>query len=418
MALMAVWRNMQGRMIGAIGAGLLAMVASCSGAVAQQPKGEPSQAVLQRIYKPALPGGKVRTTYIAAEEVDWDYAPAGRDEMMGHDFMDEAKVFVERKDGRVGRVHRKAIYVEYSDDRFETKKPKAAEWAHTGIMGPVLRAEVGDTLRVIFRNKTTRAYSLHPHGVFYLKADEGAPSNDGTSGAEKKDDAVEPGETQVYVWPVPERAGPGPRDPSSLVWLYHSHTDRVKDTNAGLIGAIIVTKRGMARSDLRPRDVDREFITLWKIFDEGKSWYIAEDTKKAGGDLEKLKKDEEFKESNKKHAVNGFIFGNVPVETMQMRVGERVRWYTVALGNEADLHTPHWHGHTVLVAGQRMDVVPLLPAQHIVADMVPDNPGIWMIHCHVDDHLDAGMSARYQVIARTNGQQQPAGAGGTVKPAR
>ena len=27
-----------------------------------------------------LPGGKVRTTYIAAEEVDWDYAPAGRDE--------------------------------------------------------------------------------------------------------------------------------------------------------------------------------------------------------------------------------------------------------------------------------------------------------------------------------------------------
>ena len=384
------------------------------GSTAQPAAAQPSQETLAKIYKPALAGGKVRTTYIAAEEVDWDYAPAGRDEMMGHEFMEEAKVFVERKEGRVGRVHRKAIYVEYTDDRFETKKPKPAEWAHTGILGPVLRAEVGDTLRVIFKNKTKQPYSLHPHGVFYLKADEGAPSNDGTSGAEKKDDAVPPGDVQVYVWPVPERAGPGPADPSSLVWLYHSHTDRVKDTNAGLIGAIIVTKRGMARADLRPRDVDREIITLWKIFDESKSWYIEEDTKKAGGDLEKLKKNEEFKESNKKHAVNGYIFGNIPLETMQMKVGERVRWYTVALGNEVDLHTPHWHGHTVLVGGHRMDVVPLLPAQHIQADMVPDNPGIWMIHCHVDDHLDAGMSARYQVLPRANGRQQPASQSGAV----
>ena len=121
---MSVFKMRQGTWMGVIGAALFALGAHS--ALAQQPKGEPSQATLQRIYKPALPGGKVRTTYIAAEEVDWDYAPAGRDEMMGHDFMDEAKVFVERKDGRVGRVHRKAIYVEYIDDRFETRKPKPA----------------------------------------------------------------------------------------------------------------------------------------------------------------------------------------------------------------------------------------------------------------------------------------------------
>ena len=381
-----------------------------------QTSAPPAQDYVAKNYAPALPSGTLRTTYIAAEEVDWDYAPAGRDEMMGHAFMEDSKVYVERKDGRSGRVHKKAIYVEYTDDRFETRKPKPAEWAHTGILGPVLRAEVGDTLRVIFMNKAKQPYSLHPHGVFYLKGDEGAPSNDGTSVADKSDDAVQPGEVQVYLWPVPERAGPGPADPSSLVWLYHSHTDRVKDTNAGLIGAIIVTRRGFARPNLRPRDVDREFITLWKIFDESKSWYIEADTKRADGNYEQLKKSDEFKEGNKKHAVNGYIFGNVPLETMQMKVGERVRWYTVALGNEVDLHTPHWHGHTVLVGGHRMDVVPLLPAQHVQADMVPDNPGIWMIHCHVDDHLDAGMSARYQVLPRTVapvlarpvGQQQPA----------
>ena len=28
--------------------------------------------------------GKVRTYYVAADEVNWDYAPSGRDEAMGH----------------------------------------------------------------------------------------------------------------------------------------------------------------------------------------------------------------------------------------------------------------------------------------------------------------------------------------------
>ena len=27
-----------------------------------------------------------------------------------------------------------------------------------------------------------------------------------------------------------------------------------------------------------------------------------------------------------------------------------------------------------------------------------DNPGIWLFHCHVNDHITAGMIARYQVI--------------------
>ena len=33
----------------------------------------------------------------------------------------------------------------------------------------------------------------------------------------------------------------------------------------------------------------------------------------------------------------------------------------------------------------------------VVADMVPDNPGIWLFHCHVNDHITAGMLTRYQV---------------------
>ena len=87
---------------------------------------------------------------------------------------------------------------------------------------------------------------MHPHGVFYDKDSEGAPYNDGTSGKDKDDDAVPPGKTHFYTWQVPERAGPGPNDPSSIVWLYHSHTNELKDVESGLVGAMIITRRGMA----------------------------------------------------------------------------------------------------------------------------------------------------------------------------
>jgi FtsP/CotA-like multicopper oxidase with cupredoxin domain len=34
----------------------------------------------------------------------------------------------------------------------------------------------------------------------------------------------------------------------------------------------------------------------------------------------------------------------------------------------------------------------------VVADMVPDNVGTWLFHCHVNVHLNGGMVARYQVL--------------------
>lgn len=34
---------------------------------------------------------------------------------------------------------------------------------------------------------------------------------------------VRPGERFVYTWQVAPRAGPGPADPDSIVWGYHSH---------------------------------------------------------------------------------------------------------------------------------------------------------------------------------------------------
>jgi hypothetical protein len=84
-----------------------------------------------------------------------------------------------------------------------------------------------------------------------------------------------------------------------------------------------------------------------------------------------------------------------------MNEGERVRWYLFGLGSEQDLHTAHWHGLRVVEDGRRRtDAVELLPASMKVADMVADNPGTWLFHCHVAEHMMEGMFARVVVHAQ------------------
>ena len=82
----------------------------------------------------------------------------------------------------------------------------------------------------------SRNYSVHPHGVFYDKASEGALYVDNTSGKQKADDHVPPNGMHTYMWHVNDHVTPTDGDPNCLTWLYHSHVFPVEDTNAGLIG--------------------------------------------------------------------------------------------------------------------------------------------------------------------------------------
>jgi FtsP/CotA-like multicopper oxidase with cupredoxin domain len=130
---------------------------------------------------------------VAADEVAWDYAPSGLNQIWARPFTDEESTCVKSGQERIGKTYLKALWREYTDASFTTLKPLAPEWQHLGIMGPLVRAEVGDTIKFIFRNNTRLPYSVHPHGVFYEKNSEGAPYADGTSGFDKSDDAVLPG---------------------------------------------------------------------------------------------------------------------------------------------------------------------------------------------------------------------------------
>jgi FtsP/CotA-like multicopper oxidase with cupredoxin domain len=228
-------------------------------------------------------GGTVREHFIAAETVEWDYAPFGGEMCTGElePFGEGASVFLGAGPDRLGRKYLKAQYVAYTDGTFTQRARVGPEWEHLGMVGPVLRAEVGDMLKVTFLNRVglptgggnngssspssllprrgakTPTISMHPHGVLYTKSSEGALYEDGTKAADRQDDAVPPGKQVVYEWRVPERSGPGPGDPSSVFWIYHSHTEEATDHHAGLFGGIIVTRKGLANEDLTPKDVDR-----------------------------------------------------------------------------------------------------------------------------------------------------------------
>jgi len=334
--------------------------------------------------------------YVAANPVLWDYAPDGRDQITGEPFDEAAKVFVERGPARIGARYQKCLYQGYPDASFRTPLRRPDSERYLGFLGPVVRAEVGDTIRVVFRNNCPFPTSMHPHGVFYDKHNEGAPYSDGTGGADKADDGVPTGGTHTYTWQVPERAGPGPMDGSSVTWMYHSHTDEVADIYAGLTGFLVVTAKGKAKPDGSPVDVDREVFALFEVVNENASPFLAANIDRFAAPPRPHLDDEDFVESNLMHSINGFVYGNGPMATL--RRGERVRWHLMGMGTEVDLHTPHWHGNTVTVNGMRTDVVNLLPASMATADMQPDASGVWLFHCHVGDHIIAGMLARYQVI--------------------
>jgi manganese oxidase len=335
--------------------------------------------------------GSVRTYYIAADAAEWDYAP-------------NPLPLVPRFDSDLVRAPHiklktfiKAVYHEYTDGTFQTRKARPPEWEHLGMLGPLIRAEVGDTVKVVFKNNTNILCTMHPHGLAYDKASEGAYYfQDGLSLEEKKGDAVRPHECFTYTWTVPESAGPGPHDPSSMLWMYHSHFLESRDINSGLFGPIIVTRKGMAKADESPNDVDREFVVAFAVFDESESAYFMENIVHRGKTLPAIMYDPNFRKSVMFYTMNGLTYGNLPM--LSMKQGERVRWYLLSSSNEDDVHSPHWHGQTVISNMMRTDTINLAPMSMAVADMIPSSLGTWLFHCHVNDHLDQGMVARFSVV--------------------
>ncbi|ORX56951.1 Cupredoxin [Hesseltinella vesiculosa] len=272
----------------------------------------------------------VRQYYIAAEEVDWEY---------------------------------------YTDRTFTNAIPHDP---YLGLLGPIIRAEVGDRIKVDFMNRATKPYSLHPHT--HLDKQPLLPGQ-----------KVAPGHGYHFVWDIPTTTK-FPANQSSLLWVYLSKANAVADLHAGLIGPIVIYQQGYltktSPNSMFPSLAGgqvQEIFALMMTTDENL-----------------LNEDEHFLESNRMYHINGFLYNNNP--DLRMYYGKPTRWYVVSFGaDEEDVHTAHWHGSTLLHHGHRVDVIDLTPTSFEVLDMMPDNEGQWLFHCHVVLHFDAGMTAFYQV---------------------
>jgi FtsP/CotA-like multicopper oxidase with cupredoxin domain len=296
----------------------------------------------------------------------------------------------------MGTIYKKAVYREFTDDTFKHEKKRGYREIHLGVMGPFIRGEVGDVIEVVFMNKASHPLSIKPHGVFTNKGNEGMKYNDGS--VHRGDNEVQPGKVFTYRWTVPQRAGPGPNEPNCIGWMYHSAVNMIRDVPTGLFGPLVTCRRGVL--DAKNQRLDhhsREFAMSYYIINENRSWYIRENMQRT----KEMAPHEEFEESNLMNSINGYVLGNTP--GMVMEVDEHVTWYVMGLGSEDDFHTVHFHGQTYVhrtAKSHRGDVLEVFPGTYETVDMYTDNPGTWLLHCHVMEHLSHGMEAKYAVVPK------------------
>jgi len=98
--------------------------------------------------------------------------------------------------------------------------------------------------------------------------------------------------------------------------------------------------------------------------------------------------------------INGRTFDDAMA--LDLRQGERVR--LVFENRTTMFHPMHLHGHTFQVLGSgdlpgpRKDTVIVRPNEKIAVDLIGDNPGQWMLHCHNTYHMEAGMMTTLSYI--------------------
>ena len=107
----------------------------------------------------------------------------------------------------------------------------------------------------------------------------------------------------------------------------------------------------------------------------------------------------EIAREGKVWALNGIVADRLrmdPLLTVQ-----RGRSAVIELVNESAFdHPMHLHGHSfrVLTRGGRpvphgiwQDTVLVAPREKVEIAFVADNPGDWLFHCHILEHMAAGM---------------------------
>ena len=88
-------------------------------------------------------------------------------------FFSASEEYFGRTNSRIGGSYKKSRFVEYTDWQFQTQKVRPDSEKHLGILGPIIRAEVGDTISIFLQNLTPRSVSIYLEGTSMNNTENG-----------------------------------------------------------------------------------------------------------------------------------------------------------------------------------------------------------------------------------------------------
>jgi hypothetical protein len=248
-------------------------------------------------------------------------------------------------------------------------------WGYNGSApGPTIQITQGDRVRIIVDNHLPEPTSMHWHGFEIPHNMDGGP---GISQA-----PIPPGGRFVYEFTL-HQAG---------TFFYHSHM--AMQEMMGMLGAFIMHPK----TPYAPR-VDKDFVVMLQEYA-----VLPNNSVPNSMNME----------------FNWLVFNGKagPATTpLVARLGDRVRIRFVNLG--MDHHPIHLHGHTFYITGTEGGRIPeaaWIPGNTVLVgvaqsrdfEFVANNPGDWMLHCHLPHHMMNQMSSNVGPLSR-GGAGMPAG---------
>ena len=255
----------------------------------------------------------------------------------------------------------------------------AEEKAVCGVPGPTIRVKQGDKVIVEFSHSHVHPHTIHWHGQLVPYASDGAPG--------VTQDAVKSGESITYEF-IAKKAG--------TLW-YHCHVDTQLHVMQGLYGAFIVEPADTAHEP----DVDREYVLVLStarreivesipgisMHAHPPGCYISgtPDCQNPPLDI-----------TPDIFMVNGRSYPltmDDPGSVVKVREGGATRVRVINAGTTFE--TLHPHGQDMLVTHRDgtplpqpfwVDTLTIGPAERYDVVIHGSNPGVWMMHTHVNDH--------------------------------
>ncbi len=240
-------------------------------------------------------------------------------------------------------------------------------WGFNGSApGPTIQITQGDRVRIVVDNHLPEPTAMHWHGFEIPHSMDGGP---GIS-----QEPIPPGGRFTYEFTLHQEG----------TYFYHSHM--AMQEMIGMLGAFIMHPK-------RPYTptVDKDFVILMQEYAVLPNVTVP---------------------NTMNMEFNWLVFNGKsgPAATpLIVQLGDRVRIRMINLG--MDHHPIHLHGHTFHTTGTEAGRIPnsaWMPGNTVLVgvaqsrdvEFVANNPGDWMLHCHLPHHMMNQMSSNVGPMSR------------------